>query len=280
MKRIVITADDYGMSKGVNDAIDEGIAVGLITSTNVMTNMDFYRDAIKLRKTSASIGIHWTLSAGRPVCAPKEIPTLVDSNGMFFSYAEFRKRYRRRQISDKDIERELRAQYLRFVEVCGEPDYWNTHQNVHVDFRIFKLFVKIASELHIPKMRSHQRVYIPSSDGRSSLSWKWRLLEPIKRCILRKWMKYARRYKMKSPHALTVAMKNEDLKDIRYCFSNLSVDSDQIVEHVIHPSTALDSPYFGSIGATRIREYEQFTSELHRTFLEEIGFEVVSFERV
>lgn len=36
MKKLIITADDYGMSRGVNDAIDAGIEAGLITATNVM----------------------------------------------------------------------------------------------------------------------------------------------------------------------------------------------------------------------------------------------------
>ena len=45
MKKLIITADDYGMSRAVNDAIDAGIAAGLITSTNVMVNMPLYKEA-------------------------------------------------------------------------------------------------------------------------------------------------------------------------------------------------------------------------------------------
>ena len=55
MKKLIITADDYGMSKAVNDAIDAGIAAGLITTTNVMTNMPYYEEAVKLYPATASI---------------------------------------------------------------------------------------------------------------------------------------------------------------------------------------------------------------------------------
>jgi predicted glycoside hydrolase/deacetylase ChbG (UPF0249 family) len=48
--KLIITADDYGMSPAVNNAIEAGIEAGLITSTNVMTNMDYYKDAINLKK--------------------------------------------------------------------------------------------------------------------------------------------------------------------------------------------------------------------------------------
>ena len=51
MKKVIITADDYGMSNAVNRAIDAGAEIGLITSTNVMTNMPFYKEAVKNFRT-------------------------------------------------------------------------------------------------------------------------------------------------------------------------------------------------------------------------------------
>ena len=50
MKKLIVTADDYGMSSAVNRAIDAGAKIGLITSTNVMTNMDYYCEAVKLKE--------------------------------------------------------------------------------------------------------------------------------------------------------------------------------------------------------------------------------------
>ena len=141
MKKLIITADDYGMSPGVNQAIEEGIGCGLITSTNVMANMDYAQDAATLKQKfpNVSVGIHWTLSAGRPVSKPEEIPSLVNENGEFHSYQEFRKRYRSELIKEEEIITELKNQYEKFCEICGEPDYWNTHQNIHVDFKLFRL---------------------------------------------------------------------------------------------------------------------------------------------
>lgn len=74
MKQLIITADDYGMSRAVNDAIEAGMAAGLITTTNVMTNMPLYKEAKTLKDTfpNVSVGVHWTLSgAGKPV-TPKD----------------------------------------------------------------------------------------------------------------------------------------------------------------------------------------------------------------
>ena len=277
MKKLIITADDYGMSRAVNDAIDAGIASGLITTTNVMTNMDLYQEAKKLRDLDVSVGLHWTISAGKPVLPPEEIKTLVDNDGNFFSYGEFRRRYRKKMICNCDIVKELKAQYARFVEVCGEPDYWNTHQNTHGDFGVFKLFVDTAKELGIFKMRSHRRVYIPASNGTSTKSLVWRLIEPVKRMILKSWMRYAAKNKMASPYGITVPLRKSDLKDPEFVFANLRYDDSVVAEYVIHPATSLDSKYFGSIGDDRICEYKQFTSQEQMEILKKNDFELVGF---
>ena len=280
MKKLIITADDYGMSKGVNEAIDAGIACGLITSTNVMTNMEYYREAEKLRKSDVSVGLHWTLSAGKPVLSPQEIPTLVDREGNFFPYAEFRSRYRKKRISDEDIVKELKAQYNRFVAVCGEPDYWNTHQNTHVDFRIFRLFVKTAKELGICKMRSHQRIYIPGSSNSRKRSLKWRLAEPIKSRILRLWQHRATREGMCAPDGVAVCLNKSDLSNLDYVFSHIQWRKSQIAEYVIHPAVSNDSPYFGSLVKQRITEWEQFTSDKTLAQIKSNQIELVNFSTI
>ena len=153
MKKLIITADDYGMSRAVNDAIDAGIEAGLITSTNVMTNMPLYKEALKLKDLEGvSVGIHWVLACGRPVLPAAEVPTLVQENGEFYPYPVFRERLRKRLISFTDIKKELLAQYKLYYDLMGQPDYWNTHENTHVEFGIYGLFVDTAAELGINKM--------------------------------------------------------------------------------------------------------------------------------
>ena len=278
MKKLIVTADDYGMSKGVNEAIDAGIACGLITSTNVMTNMEYYREAEKLRDTKASVGLHWNISAGRPVLPPEEIPTLVDENGCFYAYSVFRSRYRSRLISDSDIVKELKAQYARFVEICGEPDYWNTHQNTHVDFRIFRLFVDAAKELGICKMRSHQRVYVPGSNNSQKMSLKWRLAEPIKSQMLNIWQNNAHKKGIASPNGVVVCLNKNDVDDLSYVFSHIRWKQNIIAEYVIHPATVNDSPFFGKIVDRRIAEWQQFTFDQTKEDLYKNGIELVNFD--
>lgn len=279
MKKLIITADDYGMSKAVNKAIDAGIDAGLITSTNVMTNMPFYKEAIKLKdRKDVSVGIHWVLACGKPVLPASEIPTLVASNGEFYPYPEFRKRLRKKLISFVEIKKELVAQYDLYYELMGQPEYWNTHQNTHVDFGIYRLFVDVAAKLGIKKMRSHQRIYVKGSDKSKKMPLVWRMIEPLKATMLNKWQSNAHKKGIASPDGLIVCLNGNDINKPEYLFSHIAWKKKGIGEYVIHPATENDSPYFGKIVDQRIREYNMFTSEETKKIIGDSGIEIVSYE--
>lgn len=279
MKKLIITADDYGMSRAVNDAIDAGIEAGLITSTNVMVNMPFYKEAVKLKAfPNVSVGIHWVLACGKPVLPAKDIPTLVASNGEFYQYAEFRRRLRKNQISFSDIKKELIAQYNLYYELLGQPDYWNTHQNTHVDFGIYRLFADIAVELGINKMRSHQRIYVAGSDNSQKRPLVWRIAEPFKSRLLNIWQGNAHKKGIASPNGLIVCLNKNDTDNLKYVFANIKWKNNDVGEYVIHPATENDSPYFGKIVELRMKEYEFFTSPETKMIIKQNNIELVSFK--
>ena len=281
MHQLIITADDYGMSQAVNRAIDAGIEAGLITATNVMTNMPYYREAHKLTDNKAvSVGMHWVLTCGKPVLPPESIPSLVGTNGEFHDYPDFRQRYRSRQISDEEIRKELTAQYKLFTENVGTPDYWNTHQNFHVDFGIYAKMVQLALDLGFDRMRSHQRIYVPGSNSSDLMSLSWRMIEPVKSRMLNIWQGNAHRKGMKSPEGLIVNMNRSDVYKPAYTFSHINWKNHSTGEYVIHPATEADSPYFGEIVERRIWEYETFSAEETKRLIEENGIELDSYSAV
>ena len=280
MKNLIITADDYGMSKAVNQAIDEGIEAGLITATNVMTNMPFYKEAKKLPGGPASVGMHWVMTCGKPVLPAKEIPSLIKSNGEFYSYPEFRQRYRKRLISDEEIRKELTAQFRLFQENVGTPDYWNTHENFHVDFGIYGMMVQLAKELGFDRMRSHQRIYVPGSDSSDLMSLSWRMIEPFKSRLLNIWQGNAHKKGIMSPEGLIVCMNRSDVYKLDYTFHHIQWKNHTLGEYVIHPATEADSPYFGEIVDRRIWEYKAFISEETKASLRDAGIELVNYSAI
>lgn len=275
MQRIIVTADDYGMCDEVDRAIDAGIENGFITTTNVMLNMETLSDAsdLRTRYPDISVGIHWNVTTGKPVSEPETIPSLVDENGKFWPIAEFKRKYRCGEISPVDLEKELETQYIMFVKVCGEPDYWNTHENSSLDIKAYKVFEKVAVKHKIPATRTFQRVYY----DKINLGVKQTLREFAVKHFFDLWFEKIRKT-FKMPTARVVSFDKISKTEGDTLLKALKNDGRDLIEVVFHPAITEDSPYFGNISTERVKEYEFVSSPKVRNEYESNGFAFANYE--
>lgn len=280
--KLIITADDYGICESVNRAIDECIESKVVLSTNVMTNMEYAFEASELKKKFpyVSVGLHFNFTVGKPLSQIDDIKSLVDENGVFLSFAQIREKCKKHTYKFDDIACEMKAQYQRYLEICGVPDYWNTHENVHVYPGIYQLFRDVSLEFGIRKMRSHQRIFIPSSTGRNDKSLMWTLTNPIKQFMLNSWQSEGKNKGVAAPDGLLVRMNEDDKLNLGYLFEHIQWKKKQIAEIAIHPSTDGNNPCFGEITDLRVKEYECFSSKEVLQFAEKFNIEIVGFEAV
>ncbi|MBP3437548.1 MAG: ChbG/HpnK family deacetylase [Clostridia bacterium] len=274
MQKIIVTADDYGMCDVVDKAIDAGIENGIITTTNVMLNMETLHNAkdLRARYPHISVGVHFNVTTGKPVGDPKEIPTLVNENGSFWTIGEFKKRYSKRLISPDDLERELEAQCALFEQTCGTADYWNTHENSSLHTKAFKVFEKVAKKHGIKATRTFQRVYF----DKHGLSLKTELREFLVKNFFNLWFTNIRKT-FKMPTARVVSFDKISKTEGDILMNALKKDGRQLIEVVFHPATVADSPYFGNISTERVKEYEFVSSKDVYQKYKANGFEFVSF---
>lgn len=261
MKYLVITADDYGMDKTVNEAIDDCIQSKVVLSTNVMTNMDDAIEAKTLKKRFPyiSVGIHYNFTVGRPLSQVNEVPSLIDESGYFLSYREIRRREQQGVYRHNEVILEMENQYKRFLEIAGYcPDYWNTRENVHVDRQLYRLFRDKSLEFGITKMRSHDRLYVRPSE-RNDRSLKWLVMEPLKKVVIGRWNRENRNKAIDSPDGLLLFMYEADKNDLSYWMENIRWGNNSFAETAIHPAVSDNCVYFGRITAQRIWEYRTYS---------------------
>lgn len=148
MKRLIVNADDFGLTSGVNRAVKQGIVEGIITDTTLMVNMPAAQEAldIALECFPDRVGIHLNLTCGCPVLEPAEVPSLVDESGYF---------YRRRaalmeKATIEDIEKELRAQVEKFLKAGLKPSHLDCHHHLHLHPMVAKIVAELALELNVP----------------------------------------------------------------------------------------------------------------------------------
>ncbi|MGF1718592.1 ChbG/HpnK family deacetylase [Vibrio kyushuensis] len=151
--KLIINADDFGLTKGTNAAIVEAMKSGLVTTTTLMVNQLGTDDAIDLIKTYGltNIGLHVNLTSGKPASNPADIPDLVDNNGQFLSRADLTDNSM--SISPQQVYLEAMNQYKlaasKGVDIC------------HVDSHHFSAFlpnirqgfIRFVNELGLPSRR-------------------------------------------------------------------------------------------------------------------------------
>ena len=274
MKSLIVTADDYGMCNDVDKAIDKGIENGFITTTNVMLNMESLENAKTLRERfpNISIGVHWNVTTGKPISDVKLVSSLVDENGNFWSIKEFKKRYSKKLISEKDLERELIAQYELFEKYCGKADYWNTHENSALHVKAFKVFEKVAMQYDIKATRTFKRVYY----DKKSLGFKSSIREIFVRNFFNVWFtKIGKKFIL--PEGRIVSFHK-----ISKTSGNILVDAilkskKKTIEVVFHPAIVANNPNFGNIAEERVKEYEYVSSPQVLQTYKESNIKLINF---
>lgn len=118
--KLIVRADDLGISQGVNYGIYKAVTDGIVTAVGLMPNMEAARHGYTLlAKSKVCLGQHTNISLGKPVCDPALIPSLVDANGDFHSSGTIAKR-KSDTIVIEECEKEIEAQLQRFVDITGQ----------------------------------------------------------------------------------------------------------------------------------------------------------------
>ncbi len=135
MKKLVVTADDFGLSSQVNEAVELAHRNGILTAASLMVGAPAFAEAVARARQlpRLGIGLHLTLINGRPVLPPEKIPHLVGPEGRFlddpvwFGVQLFFSDTMRREANA-----EITAQFERFRETGLPLDHVNGHQHFHI----------------------------------------------------------------------------------------------------------------------------------------------------
>ena len=155
-KLLIVNADDFGLSPGINGGIIEGFANGVLTSASIMVNAPAFDEAVKLAHAhpALGIGVHLNAVRGRALLPPGEIASLVDGAGRFqrgpigLVCGLMRKR-----IDVDHLGREFSAQIERVFDAGLRPTHVNSEQHVHMYAPIFARVVKLAEKYGIRAVR-------------------------------------------------------------------------------------------------------------------------------
>lgn len=156
LTRLIVNADDFGLSPGVSAGILYAHKYGILTSTTAMVNTDFSKQSIKEAKSfpNLGIGLHLVLDAGRPISS--SVNSLTDDKGSFLKGQALIG-----SAKKTDVKRELEAQLSLLYKWGVEVTHIDSHHHMHIHIPCaMEAVQEIASRYKLP-VRSFSETELP-----------------------------------------------------------------------------------------------------------------------
>ena len=194
MGRLILSADDFGLTSGVNRAVAELHRAGVLTSATLMARAAATEEAIAIARSMPTLGVgcHVVLVDGEPVLPAQELPMLVDQcTGLFQpTSGAFVQRLFTGRIRSAEIEVETAAQIALLQSRGVALTHIDTHKHVHIFPAVLRPVLRAARAAGIRFVRNP---FEPVWSRRATPHAPWlrraevsllRLLEPAFRRIV------------------------------------------------------------------------------------------------
>jgi chitin disaccharide deacetylase len=285
VRRLIINADDLGLTPGVNRAIVHGHREGILTSTTLMAGGAAFAEAAEMARSQVrlSVGCHVVLLDGKALSGAAN--TLSPDGGELRpSLLRFAAAVKSGRIAEADMEHEAIVQIRRVQKAGLSPSHLDTHKHAHMLPEVARPLLRAARECGVGAVRN------PFEPLRAV---PWRLLARRPR----KWLRLARVLRMSTFAAGFRRMAAEaglrtpdgtlgivltgslDLEALRATVVAMPEGTWELVCHPGYHDPDLDSA--GTwLRASRGRELELLTSPAARECLQQSGVELISYREL
>ncbi|GEM_PF-1850831 len=138
MKRIMIVADDFGLSKEINGGIETGVKAGALSFASLMVDGKFAADAVRIARENPGLTVGLHVDVSRLLGIDEDVWRGVRVNNLMEVISG-------KSLTDKFIE-DCQRQITKFFELGFAPTFINSHFNIHILPQFFPYFVEIAAD--------------------------------------------------------------------------------------------------------------------------------------
>ena len=161
-RRLIVNADDFGISEAVNEAVIRAFSEGVLRSCSLMVTGEAFEHAVSVAHAhpDLAVGIHLVTVMGRAVLPPAVIPTLVDAAGNFVSNpTRAGLKYYFSPQARSELRQELRAQFDKFAATGLRLSHIDGHLHMHLHPVIFQAALELGLRYGVRRMRVPQEEY-------------------------------------------------------------------------------------------------------------------------
>jgi hopanoid biosynthesis associated protein HpnK len=160
VRRLIVNADDFGLTSGVNRAIIEAHERGIVTSATLMANGAKFREAVEMASQTPrlSVGCHVLLVDGSPVLDPRQVSSLATANPgapkFRDSLTSFAGLAIAGRLDEDQIEAEISAQIRKLQATGIRVSHLDSHKHTHMFPAVFRPMLRAAKVCGVPAVRN------------------------------------------------------------------------------------------------------------------------------
>ncbi|HTV91611.1 MAG TPA: hopanoid biosynthesis-associated protein HpnK [Verrucomicrobiae bacterium] len=169
-KQLIVSADDYGLSAEVNEAVERAHRDGILRAASLMVAAPAAQDAIRRARAlpTLRVGLHVVVVNGRPLLPPDRVRPLVDDDGNFpTDLAAAGIRYFFDPRARRALEAEIRAQFDAFARTGLPLDHVNAQNHMHVHPTVLGIIIKVGAAYGMRAVR------VPREPGGAAFLTPW-----------------------------------------------------------------------------------------------------------
>lgn len=196
-KRLIVTADDFGLAVAVNEAVEIAHEHGILTTASLMMSAPATADAIQRarRLPRLNVGLHLVLTDGAPTLPPDDIAGLVSCDGMFDDrLVRHGARIMFSPTRRRQVHREIHAQFEAFKQTGLRLDHVNAHKHFHLHPAVLDSIIAIGRQYGLKAVRAPYeplRTCLAISRRRWAAKVGWALVSTPCMAILRRKLRRA-----------------------------------------------------------------------------------------
>ncbi|HEX5327155.1 MAG TPA: hopanoid biosynthesis-associated protein HpnK [Acetobacteraceae bacterium] len=156
MRRLIVSADDFGLSVAVNEAVEQAHRSGVLTTASLMVAGPATADAVRRARAmpGLAVGLHLVVIDGPSVLPAAELPRLVDPAGQFpRRQVQLGCNYFFRPRIRALLAAEIRAQFAAFAATGLRLDHANAHKHMHLHPTVGRLLIDIGRQFGLRAVR-------------------------------------------------------------------------------------------------------------------------------
>jgi hopanoid biosynthesis associated protein HpnK len=290
VRRLIINADDFGLTGGVNRAIVEGHEHGVVTSTTLMANGQAFEDAIALAQSRPRLGVgcHIVLVDGAPVLDETAVRSLLDRSSDSSSNPRFREGIARfgalallGRLDESEIEAEATAQIRKLQTAGVTVTHIDSHKHTHLFPRVLRPLLRAAASCGVRAIRNpFERIQGSQLAASPSLWRRWTEVG-ILRSLAKQFREAVQQAGISTPDGTLAIVATGSLNErlLSLMVENLPDGTWELVCHPGYNDADLQEVRT-RLHESREEELRILTSSSTRDLLAANGVEIVSFREL